>query len=244
MANEEKSGVIVELHDLAITERKDDRSGHVVKTKSLKLDDLVKIAVARRSDLNASTIRSSFELLCDVAEEQLGNGASIDFALVHLSLGVEGVFIGDSAKWDNTIHKLKITATPIARLREFGKRITAIVRGMANTGVVINTVTDVTSGEVNASITPGGAVNLIGSKMKVVGDNPACGITLTNETDGTVTTISVTAIAINDPSKITFVAPTTLSTGDYKLSITTQYSSSGTQLKEPRTYIFDYVLAV
>ena len=79
MANEEKSGVIVELHNLPFTNRKDDRSGHVVRTKSLKLDDLVKIAVNRRTDLNASTLRSSFELLCDVAQEQVNNGASVDF---------------------------------------------------------------------------------------------------------------------------------------------------------------------
>ena len=244
MANEEKSGVIVELHDLAITERKDDRSGRVVKTKSLKLDDLVRIAVSRRTDLNASTLRSSFELLCDVAEEQLANGASVDFVLVHLSIGVDGVFIGDSAKWNSSINKLKVTASPTVRLREFVKGITAIVRGMASVGIVINTVTDVASGEQNARITPGGAVNLTGSKMKVVGDNLACGITLSNDTDGTVTFIASTAIAVNEPSKITFVVPSTLPVGDYKLSITTQYSNSGTLLKEPRTYVFDYVLAV
>ena len=244
MANEEKSGVIVELHDLAITERKDDRSGRIVKTKSLKLDDLVKIAVSRRTDLNASTLRSSFELLCDVAEEQLTNGASIDFVLVHLSLGVEGVFIGDNARWDNSIHRLKVTANPTTRLREFVKRVTAIVRGMASSGVAINMVTDVVSGEVNTSITPGGAVNVTGSKMKIAGDNPACGITLTNETDGTVTLIAATAIAINEPSKITFVAPAALPAGDYKLSITTQYSTGTRLLTEPRTYIFDYILTV
>jgi hypothetical protein len=244
MANEEKSGVIVELHDLAITERKDDRSGRVVRTKSLKLDDLVKIAVSRRTDLNASTLRSSFELLCDVAEEQLSNGASVDFVLVHLSIGVDGVFIGDSAKWNSSINKLKVTASPTVRLREFVKGITAIVRGMASVGIVINTVTDVASGEQNVRITPGGAVNLTGSKMKVVGDNLSCGITLSNDMDGTVTFISSTAIAVNEPSKITFVVPATLPVGDYKLSITTQYSNSGTLLKEPRTYVFDYVLAV
>ena len=244
MANEEKSGVIVELHDLAITERKDDRMGRVVKIKSLKPDDLVKIAVNRRTDLNASTLRSSFELLCDVAQEQIANGASIDFGLVHLNLGVEGIFIGDNAKWDGAAHKLKITASPTARLRSFIKGVAINVRGMATVGVVVNTVTDVTTGEVNASITPGGAVNITGSKMKIAGDNPACGIALTNEADGTVTLIAATAIAINEPAKITFVAPAALPAGDYKLSITTQFSNSTQLLKEPRSYVFEYILSV
>jgi hypothetical protein len=38
--------------------------------------------------------------------------------------------------------------------------------------------------------------------------------------------------------------PAGLAAGDYKLTVTTQYSSSGTVLKEPRTYTFDYVLNV
>ena len=244
MANEEKSGVIVELYDLAITDRKDDRMGRVVKIKSLKIDDLVKIAVKRRTDLNAATLRSSFELLCDVAQEQIANGASIDFGLVHLNLGVDGVFIGDNAKWDSTKHKLKITAQPTSRLREFVKKIAVNVRGMATVGVVINTVTDMITNEVNMYISPGGAVNISGSKMKIVGDNPACGIALTNEADGTVTLVPASAIAVNEPSKITFVVPISLPAGDYKLSITTQFSTANTLLKEPRSYTFDYLLNV
>jgi hypothetical protein len=47
--------VIVELYDLLITARKDDRFGRVVSTGSLKIDDLIAIAVTRRSDINAAT---------------------------------------------------------------------------------------------------------------------------------------------------------------------------------------------
>ncbi len=39
MPTTEKSSVIVELYDLAITERKDDRFGRVVITRSLTEDD-------------------------------------------------------------------------------------------------------------------------------------------------------------------------------------------------------------
>jgi hypothetical protein len=51
------------------------------------------------------------------------------------------------------------------------------------------------------------------------------------------------AIAINEPSKITFVVPSDLPAGDYKLSITTQFTSGAVPLNEPRTYVFNYVLA-
>ena len=241
---DEKNSVIVELHDLVITERKDDRCGRIVRTKSLKLDDLVAIAVLRRTDLNASTLKSAFNLLVDVTVEEVANGAAVDFGPVHISLGVEGVFIGDNAKWDSTKHRLKIVTSATSRMRSILSNITTNVRGMASSGIYINSVTDVATGEVNTMLTPGGAVNITGSKIKIAGDDPACGITLVSENSPSIIVIPASAIAINDPSKITFVMPTTLVPGDYKLNITTQYSSSNMLLKEPRTYIFDYVLVV
>ena len=242
---DEKNSVIVELHDLAITERKDDRVGRVVKTSSLKVGDLAKIAVARRTDLNITTLESSFELLVSVAVDQVAIGAAVDFGLAHVSLGVEGVFIGDNDSWDSTKHSLKVVTSPTSRMRAKVAKVSANVRGMASSGLFVNSVTDVTTGEVNTTLTPGGAVNVTGSKMRIAGDNPACGIMLTNEATAAMINIPASSMAVNDPSKIIFVAPATLAPGDYKLSITTQYSSSSnTLLKEPRTYIFDYVLAV
>ena len=241
---DEKNSVIVELHDLAITERKDDRVGRVVKTSSLNVGDLAKIAVARRTDLNITTLESSFELLVSVAVDQVAIGAAVDFGLAHVSLGVEGVFIGDNDSWDSTKHSLKVVTSPTSRMRTKVAKVSANVRGMASSGLFVNSVTDVTTGEVNMTLTPGGAVNVTGSKMKVVGDDPTCGIMFTNETTAEVINIPASSIAINNPSKITFVVPATLAPGDYKMSITTQFSTSASLLKEPRTYVFDYVLSV
>ncbi|MFT3738560.1 MAG: DUF4469 domain-containing protein [Breznakibacter sp.] len=244
MATEEKNSVIVELYDLPITERKDDRCGRVVTAKSLKIDDIVAIAVNRRTDLNAVTLKSSFEILRDIASEQVANGASVEFGLGYYALGVSGVFIGDNAQWDSARHSLSVKATPTSALRGLIRKVSVNVRGMASTGTFINSVTDVASGEENSKLTPGGAANVTGTRIKVAGDNPAIGIRLTNQTDGSVTTIPANSIAVNDPSKITFIVPATLPEGDYKLSITTQFSSQSVLLKDPRTYVFDYLLTV
>jgi len=96
----------------------------------------------------------------------------------------------------------------------------------------------------NSRLTPGGGVNLTGNKIKIDGDNATVGIRLTNEATKEVTLIAKTAVLVNDPSKITFVVPAGLASGDYKLTIITQYSSTSHFLKEPRSYTFDYVLNV
>jgi hypothetical protein len=161
---------------------------------------------------------------------------------VHNRLGVNGVFIGDHPVWDSSKHSLQLIATATVDVREAIKNIIAEVRGMAQSGLFINTLTDVVSGEVNARLTPGGGVNLTGVKIKIAGDAPGVGLHLTEINTGTVTDIPVTSVLINDPSNLTFIVPANLPAGDYKLSLITQFSH-GITLKEPRTYTFDYVLA-
>jgi len=244
MATNEKNSVIVELYDLTLTERKDDRFGRVVTTKSLKEDDLIGIAVSRRTDLNPVTLKASMEILKSIAIEQIANGASVSFGLGYFSLAVNGVFIGDNGPWDSSIHSLSIRVTPTAELRNAIESVSVDVRGLAASGLFVNSVTDVTTGEENSRLTPGGGVNLTGSKVKIDGENAAIGIRLTNQATTDVYVIPMTSLLVNDPSKISFIVPATLVPGDYVLSLTTQYSSPAQTLKEPRTYTFDYILNV
>ncbi len=240
----EKSSVIVELYDLTLTERKDDRFGRVVTTKSLSENDLVAIAVSRRTDLSATTLKASMEILKQIAIEQIANGASVNFGLGYFNLTVNGVFIGDNVKWDSSQHCLAVNVTPVAELRNVIKSTTVDVRGLAVAGPVINSLTDVSSGEINSRLTPGGGVNLTGSKIKIDGDSPNVGLSFVNQETEEIISVPMTSILVNDPSRITFLVPLTLAAGDYKLTISTQYSASAKPLKEVRLFTFEYVLNV
>ncbi|MDP4271688.1 MAG: DNA-binding domain-containing protein [Bacteroidota bacterium] len=244
MATNGKGSVIVELYDNPLTERKDDRIGRVVTSRSYSEDDIIAEIVARRTDLSASTIKASLNLASEIALEKIANGASVSLGLGYFGLSVNGVFIGDNAKWDANQHNLSVRITPTAKLRDAVKSSSVDIRGLAAGGLTINSLTDVSSGEVNSRITPGGGVNLTGTRIKIDGENPANGITLTNQQSNEVVAIPKTSLLVNDPSKITFIVPSGLVEGDYKLTITTQFSSATTSTKEPRTYTFEFVLNV
>lgn len=244
MVSDLQNNVIVELYQLAISEREDDRFGRVITSKSMDEDDLIKLAVSRRTDLSPTSLKSSMEILKDIAMEQIANGASVAFGLGYFNLGVNGVFFGDNAQWNADEHKLAVHVKPTAELRAAVKSAVVDVRGMASIGTFINTVFDVSSGELNSILTPGGAVNLTGTKMKIAGEDPSNGVKLIDVATDTHIPIDPSAIAINDPSKVTFVLPLDLEPGDYRLAITTQFSSANILLKQPRTYLFDYVLSV
>jgi hypothetical protein len=240
----EKNNVIVELYDLAITERKDDRFGRVVKMKSLNEDDLINIAVQRRTDLSPTSLKSTMELLKDIAREQIANGASVAFGLGYFSVGVNGVFFGDDPGWNSKEHSLIVKVTPTAELRNTVKNASVNLRGDAPVGTAISKVIDVVTGEINTLLTPGGAINIIGSRIKIAGESASNGISLLNQTSGDETKIPMSAIAINEPSKLVFVLPAGITPGDYKIRITTQFANSSTLLKEPRIYDYEFVLPV
>lgn len=244
MPTTQKNKVMVELYDLSITERKDDRFGRVVTTKSLNEDDLIKTAVARRTDLSAVTLKASMDILRQIAIEKICNGASVAFGLGYFGLKVNGVFMGDNAQWDNNKHNLSVRVAPNAELRKAVESTSVNVRGRASAGTVINTVTDVTSGEENGKLTPGGGVNLTGTRIRVEGDHPSVGLKLVNmETEGEIT-IPTGSILVNNPSNLTFIVPPELPEGDYQLVLTTQFAGTKMLLKEPHSYVFEYPLTV
>jgi hypothetical protein len=236
--------VVVELFELVLTRRKDDRFGRVVITKSLTEDDLINIAVSRRTDLNASTLKSSISILREVAKEEVINGASVQLGLSYYQLGVDGVFIGNNAQWDDTKHSLTLKSVPLAEYRKILKKVTVHVRGMANSATSINTVTDVATQLINSTLTPGGGIKVSGKRVKIAGQKDGVGIWFINQTTKEETSIPMSSVIINNPSNLTFVAPANLPVGDYKLCIGTQYSNSKVLLKEVRTYVFDIILTV
>lgn len=244
MSVKEKNSVVVELYDLALTEKKDDRFGRVLTSKSLNEENLIAKAVKGRTDLSEDSMRSAINILKKIAIEEISNGASVHFGLGYFHLNVNGVFITDNEKWDSTKHSLTVHVTPTAQLRSAVKNCEVDVRGRAAAALAINSVQDFASNTTNMKLTPGGPVIVTGSRIKIEGDKEGVGIKLINEDTKAETVIASTHISINSPSTLNFVVPDTLVAGDYRIAITTQFSSSGTQLKEARTYTFEHILVV
>jgi hypothetical protein len=234
--------VLIELYELVISQRKDDRIGRVVSTGSLKIDDLIEIAKLRRSDISPQLMRAVYDILREVALEEICNSKQVEFGLTYNRLGVSGIFIGDHPSWDSKVNSLSLVSIATAEVREaLANSIEVEILGMAQSGTFINTLTDVASGEINARITPGGGVNLSGVRIKIAGEASGVGLHLTEINTETVTDIPSASVLINEPSRITFIVPADLPAGDYRLSLITQFARN-VPLKEPRMYVFDYIL--
>jgi hypothetical protein len=115
---------------------------------------------------------------------------------------------------------------------------------LANVAGYIDEFTDVTTGAVNETLTPGGIFAIVGHKIKVFGNDPEVGIYFVSA-DGAGLRVKVEGrLAENTMTKLIGVIPA-LDVEEWKMEVKTQYAgSSDTALKTPRMVESAFTLTV
>lgn len=236
--------VIIELYDNPLTDRIDDRYGRVVNIASVDEATLITRAIDNGFNGNSDSMKATLEAVGREALKAIVRGELVHYGLGHIALDVDGPFIGDAPVWNPDENRLVARISPTKALRETLKSTPVRILGMAPDSSVITQVSDVTTGKVNAVLTPGGMAHIRGHRIKIAGDKPGLGLFLHNEDTQEQFEVPTTSIGINDPSKISFVAPPLLTSGNYQLRIVTQYTGSNKFLHDPRELTLPYLLAV
>lgn len=236
--------MVAQLYDLAITERKDDYAARIVTRESRSVEDLARLVVAARTDLNLNTLITSYNLLKEVAIQELINGSNVQFGLGIDGLVISGTFIGTTAQFDPAVHKISVSHTLTSDVREALKRVQITVLGPVKNDPVIGKAVNVATEEVNQTITPGGGLNLEGSRIRIEGEDETVGIRFRPFGGGEAVEVPRTSLLVNNPSAISLIVPAVLTPGNYNLELTTQYSPSNGLLKQPRSTVFEHVLTV
>ena len=92
---------------------------------------------------------------------------------------------------------------------------------------------------------PGKNIPLTGRNLKLAGTDPAVGVTFTSvETPSKKVFVPAEDVTINEPKRLIFVLPATVTDGLWRVSISTQYGSGRTTVKNLRTYELDEPIAV
>ena len=132
---------------------------------------------------------------------------------VQYSPGILGLFLGKTGVVDPARNKAVINMIATAALRaetdQVALEFSGVVRDMG--GANISLVKDVTTGKTDGTVTPGGILDVTGSKIRSVNaDGTGLGLlTLVNTTDQSVAA-TITLLAINDPKRLMFNIPADL----------------------------------
>jgi hypothetical protein len=200
--------------------------------KTLTVEQVCTEAVTRGgSDLNYDTMVEAVKAYFDEAFYQLADGFSVENDYFSLYPKIGGTFEHPDEGADRQKNPVTITMRRRQALRDMLDRITVEIEGVAESSAYIAEVRDVVSDTVDETLTSNGVMTVLGSRIKIAGEDPSCGLYLVNTADGSALKITGNFVE-NHPGRLSAQLPV-LSSGTYRVRVITQYSSSGF-LKEPR----------
>ena len=174
--------------------------------------------------------------LCD------GNAVNNGYYCVYPNIG--GTFKTANEGFDQKKHPLSFRFRIGSRLRKLLDNIEIIIDGRADTSGSIDEFTDVRTETVNDIVTKSSLFTIIGSKIKVAGDDPDCGIYFEiadGKDEGK--RIKVTEnLAENTSTRVIGIVPALTAKRLYRTVIVTQFTNGSTLLKEARTIYSEFIL--
>ena len=236
MADENKTQTYVwpvELRENKITERTDDYTASVKTFSDTKsLEYIAKEIVRERTEYREDTILSIMKLVEEKIRHVLYSGYPVMTENVRFAPTITGSFDSHGELLDDKSMKCGVNVTVNQIVKDGLAGVKLYIDSVQELGgAKIDRVKDLTTGKTDGTVTPGGMVEVTGSKIKCLNaDGSGIG--------------HVTVLGVNDPSKIIFIFPTGLLAGNYRLEIETYFASGNSLLKNPRTLVCPVPLKV
>jgi hypothetical protein len=156
---------------------------------------------------------------------------------------IRGTFYSPAERFDASRHSVAFDFHQGALLRKELGTVEVQILGVAEAGAFIAQAVDVKTGSVNDHLTPNRNLRILGSKIRIMGDNPDIGVYFAPAEGGERVKVEETDIVTNNPSELLVHTPA-LTAGTYTVEVITQFSAGKTLLKEPRTAVLDKILTV
>ena len=215
--------------------------------QSLDITDVARAIVEERTEYRVDTLVNTANLIDEKIRQLVCQNNIVKTGTAMFTPAIEGLFLGKTGTVDPAKNKCTVSIIPTAAMRSELDKVTMEFSGTVKEsgGARIGLVKDVTTGKTDGTITPGGMIDVTGSKIRCINaDGTGIGsLTLLKSTDRSVAT-SITLFGINDPSRLMFTLPANLEAGTYELTLETYFSTNSTQLKQPRTLVYSIPLVV
>lgn len=223
-----------QLTDNTVT--KDDKNDKIltlVSSGSADKQRIISEIVALNSGLERETIEAVINLEQRVVKKMILTGYHVNMGLYQAVAQCTGVV--ENKTWNPEKNSIYASFTQGTDMREAIRQTSINIIGEKGNAMYVAGTLDTSTRATNTSATAGRNFTVSGSMLRVVGDDPTVGITLT-DSKGVVTQIPKDLWGTNDPSKLMFIIPASLTNGQYTLKITTQFGgNSKTLLKVPKS---------
>ena len=224
-------GWLVDNH--LTVDNKNDKILLLESAGNLTLDDVFSRMRKEDTGLREETIEHVVNLHNRIVSDLVLSGYSVNTGLFRAVPQFRGVV--ENGQWNPERNSIHVNFIQDKDLREAIAETSVHILGEKQDAMYIAGGEDTVTRATDGTATAGRNYILHGRLIKVAGDDESVGITLTSISSGEVTRILPDMLAVNNPTQLIILLPPNLPDGDYTLTVTTQYSSSGILLKTPRS---------
>jgi hypothetical protein len=207
-----------------MTATPDDAMAQVVNLRSYTDEEIAEQMLKRGTLLTKADILAVLQVYREVIVDLVADGAAVNTQLFNIIPSMPGVYNGMGDSYDPARHKLHVNINAGVALRAAAKRIKPKKVQVADPIPYLMEIKDIVSGSVNEILTPGGVVQIRGSRLKFLPEFETNGVFLLLESGGEM---KLEVIVENKPARLIAMLPADLAAGAYLLEVRTNYAGGG-----------------
>jgi hypothetical protein len=204
--------------------------------------DIIEELKREGMELNPATVLDVITRFNNMCINMVMQGQHVNNGLVHMHPSIKGLFFDKI--WNPKTNSVYISISQGKELREAIAETKVEILGEHPDPTTIFTLTDLSTGTSDGTVTRKFNAEVKGTYIKVTGDDPTCGVYFSNEDWQIDYKLPNEYIVLNEPSRILILIPEGLEPNTYEMRIVTQYASSGKHLKKPRSVEYQLPVTV
>ena len=224
------------LRENLLTPAPDDYMAQAADVRSYTLDEIIDLMMEKGSTLTRADVAATLQVYGEVVSAIIKDGSAVNTPLMNTSMSISGVFDGANDSFDKKRHTVNLNITAGTLLRDAVTKVKCEKTEGVSTDPYITEVTDIVTGTVNTTLSKGGVVQLVGSRLKFDAKDTAQGIFFVPETGAPV---RAAVIAENKPARLMAIIPDDLAAGTYYVEVRTKIIGSSQKSKTLKTGRFD-----
>jgi len=229
------------LRENLLTPAPDDYMAQAADVRSYTLDEIIDLMMEKGTTLTRADVAATLQVYGEVVSAIIKDGSAVNTPLMNTSMSISGVFDGANDSFDKKRHTVNLNITAGTLLRDAVTKVKCEKTEGVSTDPYITEVTDIVTGTVNTTLTKGGVVQLVGSRLKFDAKDTAQGIFFVPETGEAV---RAAVIAENKPARLMAIIPADLAAGTYYIEVRSKHSGGGKPLKAVKAGRFAKPLTV
>ena len=229
------------LRENLLTPAPDDYMAQAADVRSYTLDEIIDLMMDKGTTITRADVAATLQVYGEVVSAIIKDGSAVNTPLMNTSMSISGVFDGANDSFDKKRHTVNLNITAGTLLRDAVTKVKCEKTEGVSTDPYITEVTDIVTGTVNTTLSKGGVVQLVGSRLKCDAKDAVQGIFFVPETGEAV---RAAVIAENKPARLMAIIPAGLKAGTYYIEVRTKILEGNKSGKTLKTGRFNKALTV